>query len=163
KWWDDVTALGIANVLETRGKIKLLGVVSDVPNPIAVAAIDAINTGYHHADTPIGAVVGSDGGTFDHGYTDALVAKLPHSVHDSRVVPAAVALYQRLLKQAPDQSVTIASLGGYTNLAGLLQAPGGRKLIMQKVRRLVILDGIFPDGVGPVTNQLIDPAAANAV
>jgi hypothetical protein len=163
KWWDDVTALGMANVLEDRGKIKVLGVVSDVPNPIAVAAIDAIDTAYDHANTPVGAVAGSDGGTFDHGYTDALVAKLPHSVQDSRDVPEAVSLYQRLLKQAPDQSVTILSIGGYTNLAGLLQAPGGRKLITRKVKRLVILDGIFPDGIGPVTNQLIDPAAANAV
>ena len=85
-----------------QGKINLLGVLSDVPNPIAVAAIDAIDTGYGHPNTPIGAVVGSDGGTFDHGYTDALVAKLPHSVNDSRDVPEAVALYQRVLKHAPN-------------------------------------------------------------
>ena len=49
RWWDDVTALGIANVLDTRGTIKLLGVMSDVPNPVAVAAIDGIDTAYHHA------------------------------------------------------------------------------------------------------------------
>src|SRR5882724_2364506 len=70
KWWDDVTALGIANVLHERGKVKLLGVVSDVPNPVAVAAIDAVDTAYGHGSIPIGDVAGSDTGTFDHGYTD---------------------------------------------------------------------------------------------
>jgi hypothetical protein len=163
KWWDDVTALGIANVLQTRGKLEVLGIMSDVTNPIAVAAIDALDTAYGHPDIPIGAVAGSEGGTFDHGYTDTLVAKLPHSVRDSSGVPEAVALYRRLLEHAPDHSVTIVSLGGYTNLAGLLAASDGPKLISHKVKRLVIMDGFFPDGIGPVTNQLIDPAATSAV
>jgi hypothetical protein len=163
KWWDDVSALGIANVLASQHRIKLLGVVSDVPNPVAVAAIDAVDTAYGHGDTPLGAVAGSDAGTFDHGYTDALVAALPHSVKSSRGVPDAVALYRRLLAHAPDQSVTVVSLGGYTNLAGLLEAPGGRKLITRKVKRLVIMDGLFPSNLGPVTNQKLDLAAASAV
>ncbi len=163
KWWDDVTALGIANVLDTRGRIKLLGVVSDVPNPVAVAAIDGIDTAYHHGDLPLGAVAGSNSGAFDHGYTDALAAKLPHSVEDSHDVPGAVALYRRLLSSAPEHSVTIVSLGGYTNLAGLLESRDGPKLITRKVRRLVIMDGFFPGGIGPVTNQLIDMDAATAV
>ncbi len=163
KWWDDVTALGIANVLHERGKLKLLGIMSDVPNPAAVAAIDAIDTAYGHGYTPIGDVAGSDRGTFDHGYTDALARKLRHSVHDSADTPDAVALYQRLLRRAPDGSVTIVSLGGYTNLAGLLDAPGGRKLITHKVKRLVIMDGLFPGGFGPVTNQKLDLAAASKV
>ena len=163
KWWDDVTALGIANVLHERGKLELLGIVSDVPNPVAVAAIDAIDTAYGHGDIPIGDVAGSDTGTFDHGYTDVLAGKLRHSVDDSGDAPDAVALYQRLLRRAPDGSVTIVSLGGYTNLAGLLDAPGGRKLITHKVKRLVIMDGLFPGGFGPVTNQKLDLAAASKV
>ncbi len=163
KWWDDVTALGIANVLHERGKVKLLGIVSDVTNPVAVAAIDAVDTAYGHPDLPVGDVAGSDAGTFDHGYTDTLAAKLPHSITDSSDTPDAVALYRRLLSRAPDHSVTIVALGGYTNLAGLLQGAGGPKLITQKVKRLVIMDGLFPGGIGPVTNQKIDLAAANAV
>jgi hypothetical protein len=163
KWWDDVSALGIANVLESQHRIKLLGVVSDVPNPVAVAAIDAVDTAYGHGDIPLGAVAGSDTGTFDHGYTDALVAALPHSVKSSRGVPDAVAVYRRLLAAAPDGSVTIVSLGGYTNLAGLLESRGGPKLITRKVKRLVIMDGLFPGGIGPVTNQKLDLDAASAV
>ena len=51
--------------------------MSDVPNHVAVAAIDAIDTAYGHGDIPIGDVAGSAADTFEHGYTDAVVAKLP--------------------------------------------------------------------------------------
>jgi len=116
-YWDDATALGMANVLEQRGKVRILGVVSDVPNPVAVAAIDAIDTAYGHASIPVGAVAGSDANTQRHGYTDVLASKLRHSVRNSDGVPGAVSLYRRLLAGQPDHSVTIVSLGAYTNLA----------------------------------------------
>ncbi len=172
KWWDDVSTIGIANVLRNQGKLQLLGIVSDVPNDIAVAALDAVNTGYGNPKIPLGAMAGSDADTFDHGYTDALVSQLPHSVKDSSDVPDAVVLYRKLLAKSPDHSVTIVSIGGYTNLAGLLNSkPGqgskldGRKLITKKVERLVIEDGFFPstEKAPAYTNQKIDLAAATEV
>jgi hypothetical protein len=36
-------------------------------------------------------------------------------------------------------------------------------LVTEKVKRLVIMDGLFPGGIGPVTNQKLDLAAARAV
>jgi len=170
KWWDDATALGIANVLEQRGKVHVLGVVSDVPNRLAVAAIDAIDTAYGHDRIPVGAVAGSAADTFDHGYTDAVVSKLPHSLDDSTHAPEAVTLYRRLLASQPDHSVTIVLVGGYTNLAGLLQSKrgegsplDGRSLIARKTKRLVIMDAFFPTGGPAFTNQKLDLAAATAV
>lgn len=169
-WWDDATAVGLANVLHDRGEIRLLAVVSDVPNGLAVAAIDAVNTAYGHGDVPLGAVAGSEADTFSHGYTDALVARLPHSVDRSDDVPDAVSLYRRLLADAPDRSVTIVALGAYTNLAALLESPrddhsslDGRALVEQKVKRLVIMDGLFPEGGVPLTNQELDLEAATVV
>jgi hypothetical protein len=172
KWWDDASTIGIANVLHDEGELRLLGIVSDVPNTVAVAALDAINTAYGHPKIPLGAMAGSDADTFDHGYTDELVSQLPHSVKDSSDVPEAVVLYRRLLASQPDHSVTIVSIGGYTNLAGLLSSkPGqgspltGRKLIAKKVKRMVIEDGFFPsnDTAPAYTNQKIDLAAATEV
>jgi hypothetical protein len=163
RWWDDASAIGLANVLQQQGAANVLGVVSDVRNPVAIAAIDAINTAYGHADIPLGAVAQSDADTFPHGYTDVLARRLPHSVRNSDDVPEAVALYRQLLAHQPDRSVTIVSLGAYTNLAGLLASPGGRVLVTEKVKRLVIMDGVFPGGFGPVTNQKLDLAAARAV
>jgi hypothetical protein len=162
-WWDDASAIGLANVLQQHSAVHVLGIVSNVRNRVAVAAIDAINTAYGHDDIPLGAVANSEADTFRHGYTDVVARRLAHSVRDSSDVPEAVPLYQELLGQQPDRSVTIVSLGAYTNLAGLLAAPNGRELITTKVKRLVIMDGIFPGGMGPVTNQKLDLAAARAV
>ena len=163
RWWDDATALGLANVLQQQGAVNVLGIVSDVRNPVAVAAIDAIDTAYGHADIPLGAVAHSDADTAPHGYSDVLARRLPHAVRNSDAVPEAVALYRRLLARQPDHSVTIVSLGAYTNLAGLIASPRGRSLVTEKVKRLVIMDGLFPGGVGAVTNQKLDLAAARAV
>jgi len=170
RWWDDATAIGLVNVMAKHGKVRILGIMSDIPNPVAVAAIDAINTAYGHSRIPLGAVAGSDANTAPHGYSDVLASRLPHSVHSSDNVPGAVSLYRRLLANQPDRSVTIVSIGGYTNLAGLLGSkPGqgsslnGRALVAKKVRRLVIEDGLFPNGGPAFTNQKLDLAAALAV
>jgi hypothetical protein len=170
RWWDDASTIGLANVLHRRGKMRILGIVSNVPNTMAVAAIDAIDTAYGHGDIPLGAVAGSEGDTFQHGYTDELVRRLPNSVRDEHDVPNAVALYRRLLAKQPDHSVTIVSVGGYTNLAGLLASKrgqgsslDGRALAGKKVKRLVQMDGIFPGGGPAFTNQKIDLESASAV
>jgi pyrimidine-specific ribonucleoside hydrolase len=170
RWWDDASTIGLANVLHQRGKLRILGIVSNVPNRVAVAAIDGINTAYGHGDIPLGAVAGSDADTFQHGYTDELIRRLPNSVRDHTDVPSAVALYRRLLARQPDHSVTIVSVGGYTNLAGLLASKAGqgssldgRALVADKVKRLVQMDGIFPGGGPAFTNQKIDLESANAV
>jgi hypothetical protein len=163
RWWDDATAIGIANVLQRQGAVNVLGIVSDVRNPIAVAAIDAIDTAYGHADFPLGAVAHSDADTAPHGFSDVLARRLPHTVRNSGDVPEAVGLYRQLLARQPDGSVTIVALGAYTNLAGLLASPTDRALVTAKVKRLVIMDGLFPGGIGPVTNQKLDLAAARTV
>ena len=170
-YWDDVTALGIANVMQQRGKVEILGVMSDIRNTEAVAAIDAIDTAYGHSRIPVGAVADSAANTVPSGYSDALAARLPHAIRSSKEVPGAVSLYRRLLAKQPDHSVTIVALGAYTNLAGLLSSnPGqgsrlaGRALIAAKVRRLVIEDGLFPGGAPvPFTNSKYDVSSARAV
>jgi hypothetical protein len=169
-WWDDATAIGMANVLQQRGQVRILGIMSDIRNPVAVAAMDAIDTAYGHPKIPLGAVAHSGANTAAHGYSDDLVRGLPHAVRSSHDVPAAVTLYRRLLAAQPPHSVTIVSIGAYTNLAGLLRSKpdqrsslGGRALIRAKVKRLVIEDGLFPGGAPAVTNQKLDLASASEV
>jgi hypothetical protein len=169
-WWDDATALGMANVLEQRDKVRILGVMSDVKNPEAAAAIDAIDTAYGHGDIPVGAVADSSANTAKHGYSDVLAQELPHAIRSSSQAQPAVHLYRRLLAAQPDHSVTVVAIGGDTNLAGLLDSgPGqgsslpGRALVAAKVKKLVIEDGLFPTGGPPFTNELIDIAATKDV
>jgi hypothetical protein len=170
RWWDDATAVGMANVLEQRGTDQILGVMSDVRNPVAAAAIDAIDTAYGHRAIPVGAAADSAADTAPHGYSDVLAAALPHAIGDSAQAQPAVPLYRRLLAAQPDHSVTVVAIGGDTNLAGLLgSGPGhgsslpGRTLVAEKVKQLVIEDGLFPTGGPAFTNELLDPAATRVI
>ena len=67
----------MANVLQQQGAVNVLGIMSDIRNPVAVAAIDALDTAYGHADIPLGAVADSDANTAPHGFSDALAAATP--------------------------------------------------------------------------------------
>ncbi len=169
-YWDDATAVGMANVLQQEGRVQVLGVMSDIRNPVAVAALDAIDTAYGHERIPVGAVFDAAANTAPHGYSDALAASLPHAIRDSAAAPGAVPLYRRLLAGQPDRSVTVVAIGAYTNLAGLLgSGPGqgsrldGRQLVDAKVKRLVIEDGLFPAGGPAFTNERLDIPTARAV
>ncbi len=140
--------------------------MSDVRNPVAAAALDAIDTAYGHSKIPVGAVADSAANTAPHGYSDVLAAQLPHAIRNSSQAQPAVQLYRRLLAAQPDRSVTVVALGGDTNLAGLLRSgPGqgsslpGRALVAAKVKKLVIEDGLFPTGGPPFTNEKLDIAA----
>jgi hypothetical protein len=170
RWWDDVTAVGMANVLQQRGQVQILGVMSDIRNPVAAAALSAIDTAYGHGRIPVGAVADSSANTAPHGYSDVLAEKLPHAIRNSSQAQPAVDLYRRLLAAQPNHSVTVIAIGGDTNLAGLLRSgPGqgsslrGRALVAAKVKRLVIEDGLFPTGGPPFTNEQLDIAATKSI
>jgi hypothetical protein len=165
-WWDDATAVGMANVLQQQGRVQILAVMSDIKNPVAAAALDAIDTAYGHSRIPIGVVADSSANTAKHGYSDVLSEQLPHAIRNSSQAQAAVPLYRRVLAAQPDHSVTIIAIGDDTNLAALLRSrPGqgsslpGRALVQTKVKALAIEDGLFPTGGPPFTNELIDVAA----
>ena len=169
-WWDDATAVGMANVLQQRGKVQILAVMSDIRNPQAAAALDAIDTAYGHGGIPVGTAPDSSADTAPHGYSNALAEQLPHAIRNSSQAQPAAALYRRLLAAQPDHSVTVVAIGGDTNLAGLLRSsPGhgsslpGRALVARKFKKLVIEDGLFPTGGPPFTNERLDIAATQLV
>ncbi len=170
RWWDDATAVGMANVLQQRDEIRILAVMSDIRNPVAAAAIDAIDTAYGHAMIPVGAVADSAANTAPHGYSDVLAEELPHSIRSSSQAQPAVHLYRHLLATQPDHSVIVVAIGGDTNLAALLRSgPGqgsslpGLVLVAKKVKKLVVEDGLFPTGGPPFTNESLDVAATKSL
>jgi purine nucleosidase len=159
-WWDDVSAFAIANAAEDQGDVKYLGAVADVKSVDAAPTIDAINTWYGNGDVPVGATLGAEQNIFGNVYTTELARRFKHSRGEA---PDAVALYQRLLTQQPDHSVTIVSLGGHTNLAALLASGRGHALVARKVKQLVVMAGEFPTASRAWTNELIDVPATRYV
>jgi inosine-uridine nucleoside N-ribohydrolase len=86
-------------------------------------------------------------------WSDTLLANYPHKIKNNNEVPDAVSLYRKILASQPDKSVTIITIGFFTNLARLLQSRpdqysslGGLELVKKKVKSLVSMAGRFPSG-----------------
>jgi inosine-uridine nucleoside N-ribohydrolase len=117
-----------------------------------------VNTYYGRPKIPIGVV--------HHGKTPEDSPMLRVLAENTAVYPHAsssfedaVALLRRTLAAQPDHSVTIAQIGFSTNLARLLDSPGGRELVIAKVKLLCLMAGNFSEPQ-PEYNVEIDPDSA---
>lgn len=164
---DDALALAIIHALESRKEVDLLAVTITKDNRFAAPFVDLVNTFYGRPNIPIGVV--------HNGKTPADAPMLqvpatrrdangqyvyPHKLEDGTQAPDAVELLKQVLSAQPDGSVTIAQIGFGTNLARLLQSPGGLDLIRRKVKTLYLMAGNFarPE---PEFNVYTDPQSAN--
>ncbi len=150
---DDALALAVIHALESRGEAKLLAVTLTKDNRHAAPFVDLVNNFYHRPKIPIGVV--REGKTpKDSPYLTIPVQRLdaagapvyPRGLQDHRQSPEAVALLRRTLEAEDDGAVVIVQVGFSTNLARLLESPGGKGLIRRKVRLLSIMAGEFPTG-----------------
>lgn len=155
QWWDDVAALAMLHAAANRGDVRILGIMSDVDNPWNAAGIDAVNTWYGRPDIPVGVPTGAP--VVEENYSRLLAERYPHAGHPVD----AVALYRRLLRAAPDHSVTILSIGSLTNLARLRSTDAD--LVSRKVARTVIMGGEYPVASAPEWNFGLDLPATRAV
>ncbi|MQA81377.1 MAG: nucleoside hydrolase [Streptosporangiales bacterium] len=150
---DDAGALAVAHALADAGQVKLLAVMVDTPSRWGAPAVDAVNTYYGRGDIPVGTLKPVDNSTFEKDYAQVLAKRFPNSLRDGARAPDAVRLYRQVLARQPDHSVTIASVGFLTNLAGLLDSGpdrysrlSGKALVAEKVKELVVMGGTFPEG-----------------
>ncbi len=155
QWWDDVAALAAVHAAADAGRVRILGVMSDVDNPWNAAGLDALDTWYGRPDIPIGVPSGAP--VVEQNYSRLLATGYPHA---GRPV-AAVSLYRRLLRAQPDHSVTVLSIGSLTNLAQLLRSD--RALVERKVARTVIMGGEYPAASAAEWNFGLDLTATRQV
>ena len=139
--------------------------------------IDLLNTWYGQRRIPIG-LSPRQNRVGEANYTQEICEKLDEkgrplykrSIKDySRLLPA-VKLYRRLLAGAEDASVTIVSVGFSTNLALLMDTEAdeyspltGKELVMQKVKRLVMMAGHIANPNYAEYNVIGDVAACQRV
>jgi hypothetical protein len=157
---DDVGALAILHKLTDQGKAELMAcVVNGHDQDKAVAAtVSVINTYYGRSDVPIGTYQGAGYGATQSKYTAKLRDEFCHIAKPDDQEPKAVDIYRRALVDAPDESVVIVSVGFLINLRELLESTSdaisslyGIDLVKQKVKKLVVMGGAFPQG-GPECN-----------
>ena len=122
---DDCGALATLHKLADLGEADILACVVNSPSPeCAIAAtVDAINIYYGRPQIPIGTYH-VDGRKSRHSaYTAKIRDEFPHAALPDDQEPTALSVYRTALAAAPNSSVTIISVGFFTNLYDLLKSP----------------------------------------
>ncbi len=152
--YDDVGAIALLHAFADSGKVNILATVASTRYAGVAAVFDVFNTYFKRPDLPIGVPhkTGLDMRDWQH-WSDSVIAKYPHSIQDNKEVPEAVEVYRKVLAVQPDASVTILTVGFFTNLADLLRSKpdqysklNGLQLVRKKVKNLVSMAGTFPEG-----------------
>lgn len=152
--YDDVGAIALLHALADSGQANILATIASTKYPKVTAVLSVLNTYFGRPNVPIGVPKGKAITDKDsQHWSDTLVARYPHAVRSNADVPDAVSLYRQLLAKQPDRSVTLISVGFFTNLANLLSSKpdqysrlSGKALVAQKVKQLVSMAGKFPSG-----------------
>lgn len=155
--YDDVGALAMLHAMADSGEVNILATIASNKCPTAVPCMEVINTYFGRPEIPLGAVRGeaADRTTWHSGlrWTEELPARYPHTVRSTADSEDALTLYRRILSSRPDGSVTIVTVGFFTNLKNLLLSQpdeisplSGKDLVKAKVKQLVSMAGKFPEG-----------------
>jgi inosine-uridine nucleoside N-ribohydrolase len=163
---DDALALAMLHALESRGEVKLLAVTITKDNPYAATYVDIVNHFYGRGAIPVGIV--KNGKTPE----DSNMIKAPSArvaadgtlvytrkILDGRKAADATVVLRQVLERQLDGSVVVVQVGFSTNLARLIEAPGGKELIARKVKLLSIMAGEFPPGRAEFNVKTDIPAA----
>ena len=152
--YDDVGALAFLHAMADSGKAEILATISSNKHELVAPSIDVINTYFKRPDLPVGAPK-TKGPSMSSGqhWADSIVAKYPHKINSTNEVADAVEIYRKILSSQPDKSVTIVTVGFFTNMSNLLKSGpdsyspmNGHDLVDKKVKRLVSMAGFFPEG-----------------
>ncbi len=153
--YDDVGAIALLHAFADSGLIDILATGASCKHRNAAAALSAFNTWFGRPDLPVGVVKGNavDIADWQH-WTDTVIARYPHRIRSNDETPDAAALYRQQLALQPDHSVTMITVGFFTNMARLLQSTpdaasplNGLELVRTKVSSLVSMAGRFPAGM----------------
>ncbi|KAM7209928.1 Inosine/uridine-preferring nucleoside hydrolase domain containing protein [Rhypophila decipiens] len=157
---DDAAALMLA---ATSPSVNLLAVNINYPSSYSALAASAILAYYGLPDVPVGIRRPLTDNTFFDSWGFELgeyASKVAYhwtggtlSWGHAEDAWDPVKLYRKILSEANDQSVTIASIGFFENLSGLLNSTAdefspleGSGLISAKVSELVVMGGAYPSG-----------------
>ena len=152
--YDDIGAITLLHYYADKGKANILVTIASTKYPRVAAVLSVMNTYFKRPDIPIGVPTGAASTDPDwQKWSDTLVAKYPHRIKSNDEAMDAVKLYRKVLAKQPDNSVTIITVGFYTNVANLLKSGAdeysplnGQQLVDKKVVKMVSMAGKFPAG-----------------
>ena len=152
--YDDVGAITLLHAFADEGQATILATIASTNYPNVTPVLSVLNTYFNRPNVPIGVPKGKAVSDKDsQHWSDTLTARYPHPIQSNNDVPDAVALYRQILARQPDHSVTIITVGFFTNLANLLTTGPdqyskltGKELVTRKVKNVVSMAGKFPGG-----------------
>ena len=150
---DDVGALAVLHALADDGEVEILAISFNEAHPSGAGTICAINTWYNRGDIPIGIYKGDLADPDESSYLEGIAANFAHDLPTSPT-PNSLELYQQVLSEQPDNSVTIISVGFLNNLYDLLKA--NPDLVAEKVTELVMMALVVDDPYNTVRHDLVD-------
>jgi len=170
--YDDVGAIALLHAFADEGEANILATISSNAFETTVPTLSVLNTYFNRPDIPIG-VTKKESPNKECGqkWAQAIIKKYPHSLKSNDDAIDAVKLYRKILASQPDNSVTIVTIGFFTNLAGLLDSKSdvyspldGKTLIAKKVKLLVSMAASLKNGnSGYEFNVATDAAASKKV
>jgi len=170
--YDDVGAMAILHAFADKGEANILATISSNAFETTGPTISVLNTYFNRPDIPIGVTKKEEPNKeCQQEWAEAIIKKYPHSLRSNADVMDAVKLYRKILSSQPDHSVTIVTIGFFTNLAGLLESKGdayspldGKTLVAKKVKQLVSMAASLNNGnSGYEFNVATDAAASKKV
>ncbi|NNV54136.1 nucleoside hydrolase [Limnovirga soli] len=171
--YDDVGAMALLHAFADMGEAKILATISCNAFETTVPTLSVLNTYFNRPEIPIGIVQGHfPNKDCSQQWAQAIIASYPHVITSNSMATDAVTLYRKILAAQPDNSVTIVSVGFFTNLANLLGSSAdtyspldGTTLVKKKVKKLVSMAArIGDDGkTGYEFNVMVDAAASKKV
>jgi inosine-uridine nucleoside N-ribohydrolase len=171
--YDDVGAMAILHAFEDRGEAKILATISCNAFETTAPTLSVINTYFRRPEIPIG-VIKSDfpNKACSQGWAQTIVKDYPHNIRSNAEAQDALDLYRKILSAEPDGSVTIVSVGFFSNLAKLLESGpdrysslSGKDLVKKKVKQLVSMAARLGknDSGAYEFNVATDPASSQKV
>ncbi|CAN5399139.1 hypothetical protein BH11BAC3_BH11BAC3_00710 [soil metagenome] len=167
--YDDVGAITMLHAYADSGYINILATMASTTYEGVAPVFSVFNTYFNRPEIPIGVADKNGPGLRDwQHWSDSILVHYPHDIKNNSEAYDAVELYRKILVGQKDSSVTIITVGFFTNLANLLKSGPdeysrltGVELVYQKVKLLVSMAGGFP--TGKEFNIKIDAAASQYV
>ena len=151
--YDDVGAIAMLHAFSDRNECQLLATIASTKYEGVAAVLSVLNTYFKRPDIPIGVPATGLSLRDTQHWSDSIIARYPHQVKTNSDAQDAIRLYRKILSKEANNSVTIISVGFFTNIAALLRSPAdeyssltGQELVQQKVQKLVSMAGRFPYG-----------------
>ncbi len=171
--YDDVGAMALLHAFEDMGEAKILATISSNAFETTAPTLSVLNTYFNRPGIPIGITKKElPNKDCSQQWAQAIIAKYPHELKLNEEAEDAIKLYRKILSSQPDKSVTIVSVGFFTNLAGILNSKpdeysklDGMSLVTKKVKQLVSMAARIDKygKSGYEFNVMIDAAASQKV